>query len=109
MQYVFLQFLLLNNSKSIQAKRNLRQQNSYLMEQQNTSKKNITIPVEAVIKWVLDAVDCLLMMESLKEDSLMEEEMHCFRGVGDRNRRQGNFSARVILTKAEKKQACYDF
>lgn len=53
---------------------------------------------EVVMKCVLDAVDCLLMMESLKEDSLMEEEeMHSFRGVGDRNQRQGNFSARVIL------------
>lgn len=29
----------------------------------------------------------------------MEEEAHSFRGVGDRNRRQGNFSARVILMK----------
>ncbi|KAG7223435.1 hypothetical protein INR49_015538 [Caranx melampygus] len=55
---------------------------------------------EAVMKCVLDAVDCLLMMESLKEDSLMEEEeMHSFRGVGDRNQRQGNFSARVILAR----------
>lgn len=54
---------------------------------------------EAVIKCVLDAVDCLLMMESLKEDSLMEEEMHSFRGAGDRNLRQGNFSDRVILMK----------
>lgn len=53
---------------------------------------------EVAMKCVLDAVDCLLMMESLKEDSLMEEEeMHSFRGVGDRNQRQGNFSARVIL------------
>lgn len=37
----------------------------------------------------------------------MEEEMHSFRGVGDRNRRQGTFSARVILmkpTKSEKKR-----
>lgn len=56
---------------------------------------------EAVIKWVLDAVDCLLMMESLQEDSLMEEEIHSFRGVGDRNDRQGNLSARVILMSME--------
>lgn len=40
------------------------------------------------------------MMESLKEDSLMEEEMHSFRGVGDRNHKQGTFSARVILTES---------
>lgn len=52
---------------------------------------------EAVIKWVLDADDCLLMIESLKEDSLMEDEMHSFRGVGDRNHRQGNFSTSAIL------------
>lgn len=44
-------------------------------------------------------MDCLLMMESLKEDSLMEEEVPSFRVVGDRNLRQGNFSARVILVK----------
>lgn len=56
---------------------------------------------EAVINCVLDAVDCLLMMESLKEDSLMEEEMHSFRGVGDKNRRQRKLSARVILMKSE--------
>lgn len=37
------------------------------------------------------------MMESLKEDSLMEDEAHSLRGAGDRHRRQGNFSARVIL------------
>lgn len=37
------------------------------------------------------------MMESLKEDSLMEDEMHSFRGVGNRNHRQGTFSASVIL------------
>lgn len=29
----------------------------------------------------------------------MEEEMHSFRGVGARNDRKGNFSARVILMK----------
>lgn len=52
---------------------------------------------ESVMKCVLDAVDCLLMMESLKDDTLMDEEMHSFRGAGDRNQRQGNFSARVIL------------
>lgn len=51
------------------------------------------------MKWVLDAVDCLLIMESLKEDSLMEDEVHSFRGAGDRKRRQGNLSARVILGK----------
>lgn len=56
---------------------------------------------EAVIKWVLDADDCLLMIESLKEDSLMEDEMHSFRGVGDRNHRQGNFSTSAILYSAE--------
>lgn len=64
----------------------------------------VTMSVElgdAVIKWVLEAVDCLLMMESLKEDSLMEEEMQSFRGVGDRKDRQGNFSARVILMSTE--------
>lgn len=63
------------------------------------------------MKWVLDAVDCLLMMESLKDDSLMEEEMHSFRGAGDRKRRQGIFSARVILTKntATDKQPETDF
>lgn len=44
------------------------------------------------------------MMESLKEDSLMEEEMHSFRGAGDKNRRQGNFSARVFLMKPTKSE-----
>lgn len=52
---------------------------------------------EVVINLVLDAMDCRLMMESLKEDSLMEEETQSFRGVGDRNHKQGNFSAKVIL------------
>lgn len=61
--------------------------------------QNITIPAEAVIKWVLEAVDCLLIIESLKEDSLMEDEAQSFRGIGDRKRRQGNLSARVILRK----------
>lgn len=41
------------------------------------------------------------MMESLREDSLIEEEIHSFRGVGDRNDRQGNLSARVILMSTE--------
>lgn len=62
-----------------------------------------------MINLVLDAVDCLLMMESLKEDSLMEEEMHSFRGVGDRNRRQGNFSARVILMNQIRKNCDLQF
>lgn len=51
------------------------------------------------MKWLLDAVDCLLMMESLKDDSLMDEEAQSFRAMGDRKRRQGNFSASVILTR----------
>lgn len=56
----------------------------------------------AVMKCDLDAVDCLLMMESLRDDSLMEqEEMHSLRGAGDRNQRQGNFSARVVLMSTE--------
>lgn len=69
----------------------------------NSIQQNITIPAEAVIKWVLDAVDCLLIIESLKEDSLMEDEAHSFRGAGDRKRRQGNLSARVILRKTHRK------
>lgn len=59
----------------------------------------ITIPVEPAIKWLLDTVDCLLMMESLMEDSLMEEAKHSFRAVGDKNHRQANFSTSVILTR----------
>lgn len=64
---------------------------------QRQTEPTITIPADAVMKCVLEAVDCLLMMESLKEDSLMEEEAHSLRGAGDRKRRQGNLSARVIL------------
>lgn len=43
------------------------------------------------------------MMESLMEDSLMEEEdMQSFRAVGDKNHRQANFSTSVILTRGSK-------
>lgn len=63
-----------------------------------------TILVEAVIKWLLDVVDCRLMMESLMEDSLMEEEdMQSFRAVGDKNHRQANFSTSVILTRGRRR------
>lgn len=62
-----------------------------------------TILVEPVIKWLLDVVDCRLIMESLMEDSLMEEEdMQSFRAVGDKNHRQANFSTNVILTRGSK-------
>lgn len=65
-----------------------------------TCDLKITIPVEPSIKWLLDTVDCLLMMESLMEDPLMEEEeKHSFRAVGDKNHRQANFSTSVILTR----------
>lgn len=77
----------------------LRQQKYSVREHQQQIEQNVTIPAEAVMKWVLDAVDCLLIIESLKEDSLMEDEVHSFLGVGDRKRRQGNLSARVILRK----------
>lgn len=61
---------------------------------------SITIPEEPAKNWLLDVVDCLLMMESLKEDSLMEEEdMHSFRAEGDKNHRQANFSTSVFLTR----------
>lgn len=42
------------------------------------------------------------MMESLMEDSLMEEDMQSFRAVGDKNHRQANFSTSVILTRGSK-------
>ena len=51
--------------------------------------------------WVLDATDCLLMMESLYEDSLMDEETRSVRRVGDKNHRHGTFSAKVVLSRAE--------
>lgn len=64
------------------------------------SDLTFTILVEPAIKWLLDVVDCRLMMESLIEDSLMEEEdMQSFRAVGDKNHRQANFSTSVILTR----------
>lgn len=61
-----------------------------------------TILVEPAIKWLLDVVDCRLMMESLMEDSLMEEDMQSFRAVGDKNHRQANFSTSVFLTRGSK-------
>lgn len=65
-----------------------------------TCDLKITIPVEPAIKWLLDSVDCLLMMESLMENSLMEEEEKpSFRAGGDKNHRQANFSTSVILTR----------
>lgn len=65
-----------------------------------TCELKITIPVEPATMWFLDTVECLLMMESLMEHSLIEEEeKHSFRVVGDKNHRQENFSTSVILTR----------
>ena len=50
-------------------------------------------------RWNLafDPDDCLLSMDPLKEDSLLEMEIHSFRGGLARKYRHGIFSARVFL------------
>lgn len=43
--------------------------------------------------------ECLLSMESLREDSLWDTDMHPLLVAGDRKCRQGTFSASVSLLK----------
>lgn len=48
---------------------------------------------------LLQLEECLLSMESLREDSLWDTDMHSLLVVGDRKCRQGTFSASVFLLK----------
>lgn len=48
---------------------------------------------------VLQAEECLLSMESLREDSLWDTDMHSLLLAWDRKCRQGTFSASVSLLK----------
>lgn len=45
----------------------------------------------------LDSDDCLLSMDSLKDDSLWDTDMQSLRGACDRKCRQGTLSASVSL------------
>lgn len=68
-----------------------------------TSSAKLTVSVvdmeETLWNLVLETDDCLLSIESLKEDSLCDTDIQSLLGAWARKCRQGTFSARVSLLK----------
>lgn len=62
-----------------------------------TSEQGLTVSVVDMDITLWNPDECLLSMESLREDSLWDTEMHSRLVAWDRKCRQGTFSASVFL------------